>query len=317
MINEPLISVIINCFNGDEFVQSALDSVLNQTYQNFEIIFIDNLSTDNTREIVLKYKDSRIKYFCLDKHVSLGTSRNLALSKVTGEYISFLDVDDLWYPNKLSEQILMFKNSNVGLVYSKTDKINSNGEIIFTQKLDSSNKYSLLTFSDLFSKYDIVMSSSVLSKKALFSVNQKFDELLNYNEEFDLFMRICSNYNAIRVNDVLASYRIHKKQSTNSMFEKSIREEEYVLAKLSILYPSLIELNRKFLNQKHERLAWEKFLYLVSKGKYKYARKKLKPHIFLSFKNFIFFYLSFFGKKTIVFLWDYKRKKTKNAEYVH
>jgi glycosyltransferase involved in cell wall biosynthesis len=317
MISEPLVSVVINCFNGEQFVKSALDSVLNQTYKNLEIIFIDNLSTDQTCEIVKSYTDSRIKYFCLDKHVSLGTSRNFALSNLNGSYISFLDVDDLWYANKLSEQILIFKSSKVGLVYSLTDKINSDGKIIFKPKYDKNSKNSLLTFKDLFLKYDIVMSSSIFSKKALTLLNQKFDELLSYSEEFDLFMRISCNYDVVRVNKILASYRIHENQSTNSMFEKSIKEEEYILSKLSILYPRLIESNKESLYRKYEILAWNNFLLNISKGKYVYARKKIKPYIFSSIKYFIFFLLSFFGKKIILFLWDYKRKNNYNIEFDH
>ena len=317
MIKEPLVSVVINCYNGEEFVEEAINSVLTQTYRNFEIIFWDNMSTDQTRDIVTKYSDKRIKYFCADKFASLGNARNLALTKTSGEYISFLDVDDLWYPEKLSQQIVLFDNPKIGLIYTNIDKVNSKGEIIYSDKLNAYSTYTTVSFNDLFLNYDVVMSSSIISAKALFSAGQSFDHLLAYAEEYDLFMRICLSYNAIKVNNILTSYRVHAKQSTNSLFEKSILEEEYVLSKLSILSTDLINLNKVSLYKKLQRLAWEKFLHFVSQEAAKYARKILLPYVFQSLKYFIFYWLSFSGKKTIIFFWDKKRRKNKNIEFDH
>jgi glycosyltransferase involved in cell wall biosynthesis len=317
MIKQPLVSVVINCYNGEEFVEAAINSVLSQTYQNFEIVFFDNMSTDKTRDIITKYTDIRVKYFCSEKHVSLGIARNLALTKTSGEYISFLDVDDLWYPDKLSEQIVLFDNPKIGMIYSNIDKVNSRGEIIYSDKLDSNKNFTNVSFNDLFLNYDVVMSSSIISKSALSSVSKSFDELLIYAEEYDLFMRICSSYNAIKVNSILTSYRIHSKQATNSLFERSILEEEYVLSKLSILVPDLVSSNIKILDKKNQKLAWQKFLYFISQVEAKYARKKLLPYIFRSLKFFIFYFLSFFGCKIIMFLWNIKREKTKNIKYNH
>lgn len=317
MVKQPLVSVVINCYNGEEFIKAAINSVLSQTYQNFEIVFFDNMSTDKTRDIVTKYTDTRVKYFCSDKHVSLGIARNLALTKISGEYISFLDVDDLWYPDKLSQQIVLFDNPTIGMVYSNIDKVNSRGEIIYSDKLDSNNQFTNVSFNDLFSDYDVVMSSSIISKNALLSISKNFDELLVYAEEYDLFMRICSNYNAIKVNSILTSYRIHSKQATNSLFERSILEEEYVLSKFLILMPDLVNSNITILDRKYQKLSWQKFLYCTSQGNTKFGRKILLPYIFRSIKYFIFYWLSLFGGKMIMFFWNIKRKKTKNIAYDH
>ena len=117
--SEPLVSVIINCFNGAEFLKSAIDSVREQTYSNWEIIFWDNISTDNSANIIHEYKDSRIKYFYADKHTPLYSARNRAIEKSAGEFIAFLDVDDVWNKEKLSKQIPLFTDQNVGFSCSK------------------------------------------------------------------------------------------------------------------------------------------------------------------------------------------------------
>ena len=94
----------------------AIESIYTQSYANWEIIFWDNASTDSTREIAQSF-GSKIKYFCSDENMPLGYARNLAFKKANGEFIAFLDDDDLWMPSKLEEQIPLFNNSNVGLVY--------------------------------------------------------------------------------------------------------------------------------------------------------------------------------------------------------
>ena len=99
--NYNLISIIVNCHNGEKFINRCIESILIQTYDNFEIIFLDNMSTDGTEEILKKISDKRIKYFKTEKFLKLYEARNLAISKAKGKYISFLDIDDSWEKDKL------------------------------------------------------------------------------------------------------------------------------------------------------------------------------------------------------------------------
>jgi len=115
---KSLISVIINCFNGEKYLREALDSVVIQTYKNWEIIFWDNQSTDISAKIFKSYKDSRLKYYLAPTHTKiLYEARNYALKKTTGDFIAFLDVDDYWLSDKLEKQIPLFNDPKVGLVY--------------------------------------------------------------------------------------------------------------------------------------------------------------------------------------------------------
>ena len=117
--NNHLVSVVMNCFNGDRFLCEAIDSVYAQTYDNWEIIFWDNCSTDKSAEIANSY-DSKLKYFYGDKNIPLGAARNKALEQCRGEYISFLDVDDIWLQKKMEKQVQLHQNSEIKLSYTNT-----------------------------------------------------------------------------------------------------------------------------------------------------------------------------------------------------
>ena len=102
----------------DRSILKMPESILLQTYQNYEVIFWDNCSTDNSKNIFMEINDNRFKYFNDRNHVNLYKARNKALNQVKGDYISFLDVDDMWIPDKLSKQIEIFKdNKKIGFCY--------------------------------------------------------------------------------------------------------------------------------------------------------------------------------------------------------
>ena len=115
----PFISVIVNCHNGEKYLVHCIKSILNQNYKDFEIIFWDNCSTDGSKKIVNSFKDKRLKKFFSKKFQKLYVARNLAISKSSGRYLTFLDVDDIWKRNKLSEQVkVLKKNKNIKIIYS-------------------------------------------------------------------------------------------------------------------------------------------------------------------------------------------------------
>ena len=115
MGQESRVSVIMNCYNGEEYLREAIDSVYAQSYKNWEIIFWDNASTDGTSQIAQSY-DSRLRYFRADVNTHLGPARNMALAKAKTTYIAFLDSDDWWMPNKL-EVSLRYLERGADLVY--------------------------------------------------------------------------------------------------------------------------------------------------------------------------------------------------------
>ena len=96
MNKKSLVSILMNCHNGEQFLEFSLRSIIEQTYQNWELIFWDNRSTDNSAKILKKFNDKRIRYFYAKKKTSLYEARNLAISKTKGEFIEFLDVEEIW-----------------------------------------------------------------------------------------------------------------------------------------------------------------------------------------------------------------------------
>ena len=110
--NAPLISIIMNCYNGEKYLREAINSVYAQTYQNWEIIFWDNASNDTSGDIAKSY-DSKLKYYYAKKNTKLYEARNYALDKCSGEYVAFLDCDDVWLTNKIQLQMQYIKSNNV------------------------------------------------------------------------------------------------------------------------------------------------------------------------------------------------------------
>ena len=114
-----LVSIIMNCHNGQKFLSDAIQSIINQTYKNWELIFWDNFSTDESENIISQFKDKRIKYFKSKKFTSLYKARNLAIQNVKGEFISFIDTDDMWQKDKLEKTYELFlKNKDYEIAYS-------------------------------------------------------------------------------------------------------------------------------------------------------------------------------------------------------
>ena len=119
MKNKPIVSIIMNCFNGERYLSKSLKSLKEQKFKNWELIFWDNCSTDKSKKIFLSYKDKRFKYFKSKRFLTLYEARNLAIKKSKGKYISFLDVDDWWHKDKLKLQVNFFSyNKKLKIIYT-------------------------------------------------------------------------------------------------------------------------------------------------------------------------------------------------------
>ena len=137
MNKKPIVSIIMNCHNGQTYLGQALKSIIGQNYKNWELIFWDNKSSDRSAEIFKSIKDKRLKYFYSEKKTVLYKARNLAIKKARGQFLAFLDVDDFWRKDKLSKQLIKFKNKKIGLVYSNFFKYygKNNKKIAHNHKL--------------------------------------------------------------------------------------------------------------------------------------------------------------------------------------
>ena len=283
--NQPLISIIINCFNGERYLKEALTSVLNQTYNNWEVIFWDNQSADSSAKIFKSYKDKRFNYFYANEHTSLYKARNLAIERSKGDFISFLDVDDLWDKSKLELQMPYFNNSEVGLVYSncwvfKNEDMKKK-KLYVNKRLPSGNVYK-----ELIDNYNIGILTTVMRKKFYLKLQKKFDERFSIAGDFDLFLRLSKICLFESIKEPLAFYRLHSKNLSTLNKEKEIEEVEIWLRENK---SNLSTLQMK----KLQKIAdYRKFVNCKINGKYKECihillRSEINP---FNIKNLIIFF---------------------------
>lgn len=231
---KELVSILVNCYNGEKFLDEAINSVLKQTYKNWELVFWDNQSTDNSKQIINKIKDPRINYFLSNIHTTQYEARNNGLEKCTGDFIAFLDVDDYWHPTKLEEQIKLFSNSEIG--FSCTNSFKINERIKVKKKLGFKKIYSGNVLEQLLKKDFIVMSSLVIRKSILKKLSKNFDAKYEIVGDYDLVLRLSTITKLAGIQTPLVYYRLHE---NNLTFKKnSLHFEE-----LKILYQDLCSQN--------------------------------------------------------------------------
>ena len=129
MFQEGLVSIVIPVYNAERFIKETIESVLNQTYTNFEILLIDDCSKDNSRKIIESFDDKRIVYHLQEKNGGAGVARNTALTMAKGQYIAFLDADDVWEKDKLEKQIAIM-NSDVWFTYTGASLIDEDSNML-------------------------------------------------------------------------------------------------------------------------------------------------------------------------------------------
>tara|TARA_Y100000389_G_C17469126_1_gene528650 strand:+ start:3914 stop:4837 length:924 start_codon:yes stop_codon:yes gene_type:complete len=208
--NGPLVSIIMNCFNGERYLHQAIKSILEQSYQNWEIVFWDNKSTDNSEKIFKSYCDNRFHYYKSKKHNPLYEARNYALLKCKGELITFLDVDDIWFPEKLSVQIPMFNNIDVGLSCGNYIKLNERKKNNISLKSEYLSLPDGDVLNELFYENFVHFSSLMIRKKALNELEYFFDPRFNIIGDYDLLVRLCCKWKLASIQQPITYYRWHQ-----------------------------------------------------------------------------------------------------------
>jgi glycosyltransferase involved in cell wall biosynthesis len=204
--NCPLVSIIMNCYNGEKYLREAIDSIYRQTYENWEIVFWDNASKDKSASIALSY-DNKLKYFKSKSTTSLGRARVSAVNNSHGEYVAFLDCDDIWYPEKLAKQIDVINNYNdIGFVYCKTNTIIEASHSIL--KAGDSALPSGYIFNSLV-KSNFIPFVSVFVSMKVYNECGGFPENYKNSTDYYLFLKIAKKYKIFAIQDTCCAYRIH------------------------------------------------------------------------------------------------------------
>lgn len=242
--NKPKVSVIIPTYNREHLISRSIDSVLNQTYKDFEVIIVDDASTDNTEELIKKEYPTLI-YLRLKENMGAAVARNTGLNVARGEYIAFHDSDDEWFPEKLEKQMVVFdKFPEVGVVY--TDML----RILEDQGIDYWNSptvYSGILVNEQTLDYQVLgigIQSAVIQKECIEYVGY-FDDKLPRLIDLDLFLRLSKYFKFYHIREPLVKYYENEGISTNIIAGYTARI--YLLTK----YFNCLKGNKKFLARQY------------------------------------------------------------------
>lgn len=211
----PAVSIIMPCHNGEKYISDAIYSVLSQTFSDWELLVVDDSSTDGSVKIIEDFcmKDSRIKLFHTEKSTGLpATSRNVGINNASGRFIAFLDCDDIWLPTKLARQVPLFETKNVAVVFSCYAKMNGGGN--FQNRIVSSPfvidyKYLLKgdCIGNLTGMYDTQSCGKVFQKEI-------------HHEDYEMWLSILKRgFYAISTNTYEAFYRVQKSSVSGNKFK--------------------------------------------------------------------------------------------------
>ncbi len=232
----PEVTVIIPTYNRAETLCLAIKSVLNQTFQDFEILVVDDASKDHTKEAVSRFKDKRIKYIRHETNKKEAGTRNTGVRNSNGRYIAFLDDDDEWLSEKLEKQVYLLEHgpSLVGGIYTGSFQIDRASGKTLTQIIPTKRGD---IFRDMLSRNYIGTPSVVLLKKECFEKVGLFDESILFGPDYDMWLRISKEFHFEYIRDPLTKYYVHDNRlSTN--YEIMIRGSESLIEKYGQLFAS-------------------------------------------------------------------------------
>jgi glycosyltransferase involved in cell wall biosynthesis len=218
----PRVSVIIPAYNGERHIAETLESVFAQSFEDWEIVLVNDGSTDGTERIVQTYGE-RIKYF-RQENAGISAARNRAIEAAEGEYIALLDQDDLWLPENLEKKVgLLDKDKSVGLVYSNGYDINDAG-IVVGEEGAGLEHHRGRVFHQLLLRDFVGHPSGVITRKECFKNVGMFNLSYTMAEEYDLYLRIADKYCLDYIADRLFKYRFHSR-STSATRQRTLAFE--------------------------------------------------------------------------------------------
>ena len=331
MPNEkPKVSICIPNYNYARFIGDAIQSALEQTYKNFELIIVDNCSTDNSEEVIKSFSDPRIRFYKNDRTIHGIRNWNRCLSLAHGEYITLLHADDKLTPNSIEKRVeILDRNPNVGLVYSACTIIDGKGTVTgefrpYDRDYIINEDY-IKSGEDEFKRLvfrDYIPVPTVMVRKECYDVLGDFSEEYSYCPDWGMWLRIALNYDVSFISEPLGYYRIHGAADSDSYLldrRMDIGMDRYKMFK--IIFSNLPP-DKKYLSSFEQEALKEVARYIInrafedfSQGNGKLARQLAGLAIAIDdsclkrIKVFIFFIVMFF--RGDVFLRFFKKLQGK------
>ncbi len=229
----PRVSIILNIRNGAAFLREALDTVMAQTFADWELIAWDDRSSDDSASIVAEYADPRIRYFLSPEETPLGKARDFAMRQARGEWLAFLDQDDVWLPRKLEKQMALAA-AGVGIIYGRAVLFDSRRGNL--RDYDYAHEFQPLPEGDIFAQLFrhacfIAMSSAMLRRSAVEELGG-IPESIQVVPDYYLYVALARRYRARAVQEVVCRYRLHSGSMTGSR-EHQLRLQSEPLSMLN------------------------------------------------------------------------------------
>lgn len=295
------VSILMNCFNGEKYLNEAIDSIYSQTFTDWEIVFIDNCSTDKSAKIAQSYGE-KLKYYKTDVNIPLGAAREWGMQFCKREYVAFLDTDDIWLPTMLEEQLEAIMSGDYALVYSGQFIMdidgNTIGDIIPSMKRGN-------IFRELLLQYDIPIVSTMINRHTLEDAGLNFDPNISGSEEYCLFMQLSVENEFIVIPKPLVKYRAYDESLTNKTMSKRAYERKYTLDKIVEAHPGIVDQYASEFSEAYARGAYYEAQYLMSEGKKLQAFKILSKYMFLDVRYLVLTLLTLMPKP----FWNYVQNK--------
>lgn len=272
----PRVSVILPCYNGARWVGQAIESVLAQTYRDFELIIIDDGSTDNSKEIIASYLHDKRVHYIYQQNKGFSAALNRGIKESNGNLIGFIGHDDMWMPNKLEVQAKYFsEHKDVDLIHSNYCSIDSKGRIIgvchfYIPNFSSRRKLIEHLFINNFIGFE-----TALVKRRCFDEVGLFDERMVGFSDHDMWLRIAGKFNIAYVDLPLVKKREHELQLSKTRIEEELKDEFLMVIKAISLYPFLKKAERKKLAPLYYR--WG--IVMLQKGRNEKAKQKFLKSI--------------------------------------
>jgi glycosyltransferase involved in cell wall biosynthesis len=283
-MTHPKISVVMNCYNGETFLHEAVRSVVAQSFQDWELIFWDNCSTDKSADIINSYRDSRIKYFAATNHTELGEARKMAVERCAGEYLAFLDCDDLFLPDNLSAQLDAIQQNQAAVAYGGVIIIDAAGKER-TRLLPRWN--SGIIFGELLRQYEIHVPAMMIRHDVLKSDRLNFDENIFGSEEYCLMMQLAIRHPMAVSHRCLARLRFHRNSLTYAVMEKWASDRTYTLDKIRAEHPQLEGQFIAEFREAYARASYYRARWLVHSGKLADARSEMRKVALVQWRYFV------------------------------
>lgn len=271
--SDPTVSVVIPAYNSASLLPEAIESVLDQTYSDFELIVVDDGSTDETPQVMEQY-EGEVRYI-RKENAGSASARNRGIREASGEFIAFLDADEVWFPEKLERQVKLHRE-NPDLMWSYTNWLRvdlATGEVIHRADQVKENPEGDI-FRPLLGRFNILTSTQIFRQEVFEDVGTYDEsELLNVSEDVDLELRVAERYPVGYIDSPLAQDRCHDRQKTSNMdLDHALRSRHAVIERAiernpdqrSGLYASAFARNytnigRKWLERQKRRRALEMF----------------------------------------------------------